>query len=106
MPICKGCGGPAFVTVTLSEFIESTSPCGCRNPKCPECGETLYSHAGRFWKLFHLHVIDGPYPNPQPHPLRCSLVNQDFNADGSIVVYEELARELEEYAKRSASRNG
>ena len=44
--------------------------------ECPECGETLLSHAGRDWKYFHLHVMDGPYPNPKSHS--CGLVNVAF----------------------------
>lgn len=71
---------------------------GGLKPKCPECAETLYSHAGRFWKYFHNHVIDGPYPNPEPH--RCSLVNAQFNSDGTKVVYEVLIRELKEHQMR------
>lgn len=50
-------------------------------PECPECHETLVSHAGRAWKYFHRHVIDGPYPNDDPHP--CSLVNCAFQQDGA-----------------------
>jgi len=52
-------------------------------PYCPECGETLHSHANRNWKWFHRHVVDGPYPNPKPHP--CSLVNMAFERDGNPI---------------------
>mgnify|MGYP001597723386 CR=1 FL=1 len=54
-----------------------------RTPTCPECGETLMSHAGRGWKYFHAHVVYGPYPNPEPHP--CSLVNTGFERSGAEV---------------------
>ena len=58
--------------------------------KCPECGETLGSHAGREWKYFHQHVLYGPYPNPSPHP--CSLVDAAFERDGTPIPGSAEAR--------------
>ena len=59
-------------------------------PECPECGETLCSHANRNWKYFHRHVVDGPYPNPKPHA--CSLVNIAFEHDGSPIRCSDVVR--------------
>lgn len=60
------------------------------SPKCSECGETLRSHANRNWKYFHAHVVDGPYPNPKPHP--CSLVNMAFERDGLPIDGSDVVR--------------
>lgn len=56
---------------------------GGNPPSCPECGEVLQSHAGRGHKWFHIHVTDGPYPNPEPHP--CRLVDAAFEQDGMSI---------------------
>lgn len=52
-------------------------------PKCPECRESLMSHAGRGHKYFHYHVAYGPYPSDKPHI--CSLVDCAFEGDGSVI---------------------
>lgn len=57
---------------------------------CPECGETLGSHAGRNWKYFHRHVLDGPYPNPKPYS--CNLVNMAFEIDGKPILGSDEVR--------------